>query len=672
LGGPADFSSFIPLVLLSAGLRHLMTASELQHFYYGMMMGLQFAGMAWLTEAIFPGRRLAAFGAAAFYCFNVSMFQTLPFPMFMFFLAYTPFMITLLIKALGRAKSDVALAAFVLLSALSGYLFVNPPTYLLFVLTLAVVAAVLLLRDRSPIAQRLRRPLFALCAIVAVNCYWLLPAYGTLFGTGHDKVSAQLDTTFLKFVDRRADIVNVLWLNPYWAWDFDMYFPFHAAYNNAGIIVSRFIPAALFFSALLNRKIHRRLVLLLVAAALGLMLLTTGMEPPFGVIGEFLYRHVPLYWLYREPTTKFPLVLIIVMAPLVGYQLSEIVRYLSSKAVVGAVVIRAVAAVGLLLALCLPAYPLITGQLEGVRNYDGIIADSNEIKIPQYWWDLSAYLHHSDPSARVLLLPNDDFYQMSYIWGLYAADQDVMSEILANPFVLVTNSSFSTYLTPSQNYVDFQNRFYQSVLSGTPGSIAKYTAAEGVRYIVERNDIDDSAWMRFTMKRADVARLMHASPELRLVKRFGLLDLYALRSNDYVPPVYVADGGGVENGKKTDVPRITRAEIRPAQIVSDTPTRLTVAVQNAKVGRTLVYAESYNPNWSACIVPDHGIGCGPPLAHKRAYGFENAWALPRSGRYYVRLSYGPQRQLQLGYAVSATAVLLSVVMLMALTRRATA
>ena len=663
LGGPADMPKFVPLVLFSGIFHHGLSPIGVQHLYYGLMLALQFAGMAFLTQTLFPGRTSVAIVSAAFFCFNVSMFQVLPFPMFMFFLAYTPFMIALMIKALGSANSDASLLLFIALSSLSAFLFVNPPTYALFVATLAVVSVVLAFRNGLPDRRRAVRILLGVCGVIAVNVFWLIPSYDALFGAGHQQVSAQRDDTFLTFVSRRSDMLNVYWLMPYWAWDFKIYYPFKPDYDAAMTVLCSFFAPALFFSALLSKTLRRRLVIILMASALVLMLLTTGVQPPYGVIGTYLYAHMPFYWLFREPTTKFPLILVIVMAPIVGWQCASLINTIVHRISVRGVEMRALLVAIAVLAICEPAYPMITGQLEGARDYGGVRIVSNDVHIPAYWYSLSNYLAAVDPNARVLMLPNDDFYQINYLWGLYASDVDVLAELLTNPFVIITDSSYQGYLTPSKSYSHFQDELYLKVHSDPPGSLMPYLAAQGVRFVLQRNDVNSEIPGREILNSRQALHLIRSTPELRFVRSFGALDLYEVRRRDYVPPIYTVPStiARAENIGEERALAVTARSLSPAEFKQKSPVAVTVTIRKSERGDRLVWAESYSPSWIACRVD--GRVCRSVLPHEKAYGFENAWELPAGRSYKILLRYSFQNQLYLGDIISVTALFLTVALL---------
>ena len=50
------------------------------------------------------------------------------------------------------------------------------------------------------------------------------------------------------------------------------------------------------------------------------------------------------------------------------------------------------------------------------------VLPSTHVSVPAYWTAMASYLNGSAPPGNLLVLPEDDFYQMPYTWGYYGAD----------------------------------------------------------------------------------------------------------------------------------------------------------------------------------------------------------------------------------------------------------
>lgn len=649
LGGPADFAKNAWLFAFSWTFHRFGDGQLVQHAFYGFAFAAQFASMAFYVKTILPATPRAAFAAALFYCFNVSMYQVFPYPMFVFFLALVPFMCALLIRALRDGRHDSSLIGFVVVGSTSGILFQNPPTYVLFVLALVTTAAVMLFRDRRLIRERSVKLSLMALGTIAVNVYWLIPSYSALLGAGHESVNAVTLTSWLDFVSRRSSMLNAFWLEPYWAWGFQIYYPFIRDYEKSWLILASFVPILVCFSSGLVPGRDNAFGRYSVFGILVLLLLIVGIHEPYGFVYKFLFDHVPLFWLFREPTTKFTLLVIVLMAPLVGRRIADGAAWLGRATDRGWV--EWLSYCTLTIAVCIPAYALVQGKLEGYRDYDGIHLVSNKIRVPAYWNDLATYLQKSDGSGRVLLLPNDDFYAVRYSWNLYAADSDVLTELISNPLTVVTPSSSPTYLSSAGAYSKFQNAFYESIVGRVRGSLTPFLRIQGIRYIVERRDLSYDLPGRQLVSPGDIATLIASNPSIHFVRSFGKLDLYELNSAEYVAPVYETSGSTTE---RSGLWGLTTAPIRPVAIANVSPAAIDVRIPNARRGDELVFAESFHPGWSACSIDKVSGSCVPLLTHHTAFGFENAWSLPSEGSYRVRLRYATQAAANIGYAISAS------------------
>jgi len=686
IGGPAELPLYGPETLLSRFLHVFMQPSEVEQAFYTLVFSAQFLAMLFFILTILPGRRLAAYVAAVFYCFNPSMLVTIPYPMFMFLLAYLPYMAALIIRIARNPKSRTYLTIFIVSASLCSVLFYNPPTFALFCIVMLAVLAYTVIGFRRDFG-RIWRPLaMAVVLGLAVNLYWIVPSYSVLFGAGHEQISAPTDAQFLSFTSQRSSILNVFWLNAYWAWNYIDYYPYKPAYQTPLVLFATFVPTFLVFSSLLNRRISRHIILTGTSGAIILALLSTGVHEPFTSINSFFFQHVPLYWLFRESTTKFPLILILLYALLIGVQVewieNVVLRHLQGRWNLGNLLRIGIASLFGAFFL-LAAFPLVTGQVEGRRNYSGFITVSNAISIPAYWSHLTRFLSQQDPNARVLLLPNDDFYQMPYSWGYYGADFEMLTELFSNPIVILSDDKFA-YLTASYKYVGYTHNMEQMIRQGQRDGIASYLALQGVRFIVQRNDVVDTFPGRSILHPQQIRSFLLHQSGVHFLRSFGKLDLYYVDDRHYVPPVYAVrltqatriaqandQNRDVNVGKALRLPGagVQRSTQVPSVLhlswTEENPARLSVSVDRSTGPILLVLSSLYHPDWHACIIPEgHASppwscwfsGFVPAQKHVQVLGFANGWEINQPGRYTVILDYGFQHLTDIGTALSVLTI----------------
>jgi len=668
LGGPNSLIQVLPQIVFNYLLRLVFAPAEAQHVFYAFLYAAQFLSMVVFVLTILPGHRVAAYLAALFYCFNPFVVLVPPGYLGLFQLAYLPYMAALFIRAATRPLNMRFLAVFAVSAGVSGVLFVNPPLFALFLLFAGLMICYVISHQWRRDSRVLLRVALLAGLFILANVYWIAQAYFVLFGSGHQQVAVTQAQDW-SFVVRRSSILNMFWLNPTWAWDY--YYPYAPVYKTPILELTVFLPALLAFSSLLNRSIPRRIVLPATSVALVLLLVSTGLHGPWQVINLFLYQHLPLFWLFREPDNKFPILILVFYAPLIGYQaewLSEQVLRVSMlrPRPRGRLVARACLLSVLGVAFVVTAFPLVTGAVVG-RSFAS--STKTGVALPGYWYKLKDYLSQRDVHGGVLLLPNDDFYQMPYSWGYYGADV-VAGEFLPNRiFTLIVGNG---YLSSISSSTDLNAGIMRALKSSNHATILPYLAVQGIKYIVQRNDIVADQPGRHILPPQQVRSYLKAQPYLHFVRSFDQLDLYAVDRRSYVPPIYgvampqldvsrtrerkVLDhhlttalgfsSAISSNAQSPQTPQVTRL-----QWTQVNPVRLTVHVNSTTRPLLIVLSTIYNPNWHACIVPAETSiqpwtcwfnGFIPARDHLTALGLFNSWYIAHPGRYTVIIDLGTQ------------------------------
>jgi hypothetical protein len=679
----SDFITNLPEVWLHQILRMALPAAEAQHASYTLLYGAQFVAMIFFALTLFPGRRIAAYVSALFYCFNVGMLIVLPNYVWMFMLAFLPFIAGLLIRIITEPPNRAHMSLFVAASGLSGFLFNNPPTFALFVLFNFLIMAWAIGVKKFRVRDALGRIAVLISFSILANIYWIAQVFFVLFGPDHFTISATTSAQNWSWVAQRSSILNMFWLNGFWAWS-PRYFVYSPAYNTPLLEIAVFVPTIIAMSSIMNKHVTKMFVLPATALALALLLLSTGLHGPWQAINNFMFQYVPFYWLFREPDNKFSLLLLILYAPLIGMQVEWLSRWIGGLMPSRSVAI-ATKTVVLLLAtttFCLTSFPLITGAVVG-RGYDH--SSKTGISIPGYWYQLAGYLSRHDPHDGVLLLPNDDFYAIPYRWGYYGADV-VAKALLPNP-VITLNNGASAYLSASSAQ-GFMDRILQMLERNDRGPLASYLSVLNVRFVVQRNDVVDDQPGRGIIPAQQVHAFLRAQPGIHFVHAFGKLDLYAVDDRYYLPPVYAVPvprravaGPGAERlvndtlrsalGLRLDRARQGMPLREPAvhvmqlNAVQQNLTRLSIRVGPTAGPIVLVLSALYNVGWHLCIVPD-GVavppwscwfgGFVPVASHVHALGFANGWLIDHRGRYTVIMDYGFQHVTDLAALLSAGTV----------------
>jgi hypothetical protein len=281
---------------------------------------------------------------------------------------------------------------------------------------------------------------------------------------------------------------------------------------------------------------------------------------------------------------------------------------------------------------------------------------------PHYWRQASDFLNAQSDDARVLVLPNDDFYAMPYTWGYYGIDA-VAQTWIARPVVIAAPVS-SNWIGGSPALLAQYGHLIDDMRAGPGRTVAPALSALGVGWIVQRNDVDWSSAGRHIMSPAVIGAYLRHQPGIRKVARLGLLDLYrvaishgcASAYDDFVrvpqghdidlvralgqlgsevPFVTVSDALSLENSLPGS-PVALRVQPLPATCAARDSATYDVAVTPGT--KLLVLHVSYSPDWR--IEAD---GKALTWRHVIVDGFLNGWLVPDAAVEHVSLVYGPER-----------------------------
>jgi hypothetical protein len=213
-------------------------------------------------------------------------------------------------------------------------------------------------------------------------------------------------------------------------------------------------------------------------------------------------------------------------------------------------------------------------------------------------------------------------------------------------------------------------------------SLIPLLAAQGIKYVLQRNDIDTSSPTRHILPARQVTAVLRRQQGIHLVRSFGQLDLYVVDRRHYVPPVYavplsratIARFGLQRTASQTVMaalgfssagvfrPGNRAPHVTPVRWAQENPTRWSVRIGPTAGPLVLVLSALYHPYWHACLVPAGAPvwpwtcwfnGFMPASTHVRPAGFANGWVIDRAGRYTVILDYGFQHVADLFQALAA-------------------
>lgn len=558
---PAIFLNFIGLSI-----------GEVQIFYQVILFIIGALSMYYFSKTIYPELRIAPFVAGFFYMFNIFALTTRQNIGFIWIYAFLPLLLALFAKILkltyekNNKSANKNIIYFSLLSVVAfSFAAINPANVALGLFGIAILALYYLVKYRRQLL-----PLFKSMGKIAgisipINLWWIIPILSYYF-LSNQVFNSTVSADAWAWTQWRSSFLNLFWLNGFWGW-LPEYVPYINSYSNPILIILVFVPFIFAVSALLFKSQRTRFNTFIMGAILVLLFLASGLHYNFLGLSTRIYQ-LPFMSMFREPVSKFTLLVIPFLCLLIGFGAEKIANlrlpklsFRSSK-----ILILSVSMLVFLVAV----QPLIisinaNGQI--VYNYPiesktDKLPYSSYVKIPDYWYQATDWINSQPGDGKVLLTPIDDFYQMPYNWtdGYYGTDQLIDS--LINKPVISTNI-FSGYKINTDTAATLLELGY-AIRSGRVDEFKDFLDILGVKYILQRNDIDNTVAdanalqdgtnntiaYRNTlqdgtlisegsiMSPSDMKNFFVGQSYLQLVKTFAHLDIYEYV--DSKPPFYVS------------------------------------------------------------------------------------------------------------------------------------
>ncbi|MFC1437426.1 hypothetical protein ABUW04_04085 [Streptacidiphilus sp. N1-10] len=403
------------------------------------------------------------------------------------------------------------------------YLAANPP--LLAIVALATAGFAL----ASPWLTGGRlRPVLVLAAralplVLCLQLWWLVPQLITLqSGGGASAFNAQTNVQAWAWTQTRNTLGNILALNANWGWKYPEYYPFATAMDRTPWALLRWAPPLLAIAGALappGPPPVRRALRRLAAAGAVLVLLCKGLHPPLAGLNAWLYAQVPGMWLFREPMSKFGVLLVLVTSVLAGAALERTLEARRrSRHAAGAVsALRALPCALALAALVYP-WPLWTGA---VVDQARMSLPSASVEIPHAWQRIADQVNRSPATGKILELPLQGYYQVRTDWGYHGADT-IPRQLLRRP---VLQRLPGGYFDASPQLASLMALAESSLVDGDRDTAQGALRALGVDQVIVRQDLvsspgdqptADPARLRAGLARIPGSRLVSAGPVARV------------------------------------------------------------------------------------------------------------------------------------------------------------
>jgi hypothetical protein len=367
----------------------------------------------------------------------------------------------------------------------------------------------LVAKDRAAYA---RWTALTAAAMLAASLWWLVPAANYYLGS---TITADTNTTDYSWVVRNSSLLNNLRFIPTWSWTYSTYFTYARAFDSNAITYASSFSLALLLGIGLATARGRKAAVARYCTLVGLVMLflSKGTHAPFEAVNALLYR-VPGFIVFREPTSKTPLLALVLLVPVAAFAIDAVASRVALALRASRAAALATCACVVFAASAVSAYPLLTGEV-----FHGATPGlpSVYVKLPQYWRDAAAFLNERADRGAVTVLPTGTYYQTNYTWGYYGYD-GLAYLLIDRP---VEQEILGTYTqTPQVNAI--AERIVRAIGARSP-FVRSMLADFDVRYLLFRGDARMNGGVPSPSER-DIL----AIPGIVSVHHFGPLDVVDL------------------------------------------------------------------------------------------------------------------------------------------------
>lgn len=654
----------------------LINVERLWFIFVFLLPGLS---MYYLASLVLKGKEFnpARVIAALFYMFNLYVTVVIT-PNFTASLAYgiMPLILGLFIKGLNKESSSLRYALFIGLASLLGVSAAgNPADYIvIWVPIILYFLYHLILTGRKRLVANLNFAAQVLICYFLFNLWWLLPF---CFSLSYEPGGRALQEVF-PWSPGGSSFLRVIRLLGSWAFYGGHkgipYYPYVHYYFTPPLIIATYSLTIIAFSALLFKKNERRVLFFALLSIIALFL-SQGKEGYLAPLFRFLHYHLPGFWTFRHPFAKFGALLVLALAILLGRASETISGFLKASPRLAIIKYRAFWVI-LTLLIFFVSWPLLTGDVIFPQRGE---LYSQRVEIPDYWFEAGEWMNKEKGDFKLLVLPQNTYYGMSYSWRYTGTD--VTPHLIHKP-LLEQHSGEGGFWRPPSNQL--LNLTYDGLRQKRNPYLGKLLGVMNVKYLLQRNDLE---WEGREIDSPQNVRLMLTSQRgIRFKKRFGYLDIY--QNIYFTPQIYAATKIEIKKNLKKMVNEIARAEFTPGDSVFFLSERLspeeerlvaTAAISSFLAKRKpavkfekinpakyflrvtsqrpffLVFSESYHPYWRIYAGRINWFKAlfANSLSNKHlmAYGYANSWYINKTGEYNITLYFWPQSFFYLGLGI---------------------
>jgi hypothetical protein len=498
MGGKTVSMHFIMPLALFYRAFDFINILNVQYLYFslvfsGIFLSAYFYFYKFLFKKAFPSLL-----SSALYLFNLFFFVSyVNFNIHLSFILFPLFLI-LCHYIYERQYIQIALVT-VVISFLFPAAFINPPAILplVFCAFLYYVYLGLFQRGFGYSIKVFKASIFGAALLLFLNIWWFYSFVSEMLSS---RVTSSLGTiTFHLF--RTTSLFDAFRFLGGWAYNpADLSFDvgrYDALYYNPLFIILSYIPILAAYFVVLFKKKDRNVIFFFALSLFG-MFLAKGELPPFGALYNWIFRHVPGFFMFREPYTKFMTIHVLGIAALLGFFAGDIKQVIEDR-------VYRFLKILVIVSIVITTIPFIVGGFIPMRDYKSQCR-SYLIEPPDYIRQYKSLTEQNNLDYRVLITPQ---VTTSFLWE-HGANISNMSLKGFSTKPLITYRV--DYLTKgSVGYID---PLYQTLKRGD----SNFLTLLGILNVGEIYQQNDADWRYI----GNIKVLMPPSRAEEMLNSFGL------------------------------------------------------------------------------------------------------------------------------------------------------
>jgi len=532
------------LMLPFSGLFNLFTSFGLssyiqQAFVYFLVLFVSMVFMYLFVYKLFGYRvdkKMIAAISAIFYAFNplVMINYWVQGMLSIYLVPFIPVVLYFFLMGLKKQKFIYILLMSLVISFFS-IAFLNPAFLIPMIIILSlffIYRIVLCWKNKDKVKKMFIHTAVLVIFTFLINSWFILPfvtsvtEYYTIAITAMDPLSTLIGasrstslTTLFRLLPLKLNAGIWAYKNPVWRY----------YYNNPLFILLGIFVFFLILTPLILRGKDKNVLFFVLLLIAGLFL-CLGINSPIGFIFKWMFTHIPYFYMFRSPYSKFVPFLLVSYSVLFGVGLASFYKWVKCRMELRYV--KLMLAIIIFLTCGVYVFPLWSGS--AVNTPIAIRGNkiSSFIEVPSYYSNIARYFCKDPTDYRILSLPSRPSGYVGFDWE-YGYDGPDYTHIL---YKHTTISS----MTDADFYPSARVLSELKVQNLTGGLLYRITTLFGVKYIVIQNDVDitHGNYLGKKLTSQQELKLVLSQLGIPLIHSFGKLDLYKISDDYFLPHIY--------------------------------------------------------------------------------------------------------------------------------------